>query len=259
MNFQQDVLERSMTVPVVVDFWAPWCGPCRSLGPVIEQLAAEAGGRWDLVKINTDEHPEISARYNIMSIPAVKLFAAGAVAGEFVGALPRHQIQKWLDQYLPDPLRDQLNAIRSGLYGPAHEANVLQLQNFLQNNPAHHEASMLLAQALVTAQPAEALDLLGSLSLHAADLDIADDIRALAAFMELKPEGSVAELVQEAQAALATDDEEKAIRLITEAVMRDKRCCEELPRKAGVALFRRWGTQHPLTRQYRRMFDMALY
>ncbi len=99
--FQTQVLDKSHDKPVVVDFWAPWCGPCRTLGPTIKKLAQESGGAWRLVKINTDAHPHLSQRFDIKGIPAVKLFVGGEVTAEFTGALPEHQLRQWLAEHLP--------------------------------------------------------------------------------------------------------------------------------------------------------------
>lgn len=100
-KFQEDVIEKSHDKPVVVDFWAPWCGPCRTLGPVLERLAKESQGTWRLVKINTDKHPQIARRYNVRGIPAVKLFVDGEVADEFVGARPEGAVKQWLQPHVP--------------------------------------------------------------------------------------------------------------------------------------------------------------
>ena len=101
IEFESAVLQRSREIPVVVDFWAPWCGPCRILGPVIEKLAAEAGNRWELVKLNTEEQPDIAREYGVRGIPNVKMFHGGEPIAEFVGALPEDEIRRWLDAYLP--------------------------------------------------------------------------------------------------------------------------------------------------------------
>ncbi len=100
--FQREVLEKSNQKPVLVDFWAPWCGPCRVLGPVLDKLAKESKGAWRLVKVNADRQTALCQRYGVRGIPAVKLFYNGDVRAEFTGAMPEHAVRQWLAQHLPE-------------------------------------------------------------------------------------------------------------------------------------------------------------
>ena len=101
IDFQKDVIEASEHSPVLVDFWAEWCGPCHLLSPTLEKIAEDAGEDWVLVKLNTEMQPDIAMRYGIRSIPNVKMFFKGEVSSEFLGAKPESEINQWLEQNLP--------------------------------------------------------------------------------------------------------------------------------------------------------------
>ena len=97
-NFDEQVIKQSADLPVVVDFWAPWCMPCQMLGPVLENIAEKYEGKIIVAKVNVDKNPSTSAKYNVRSIPSVKLFKNGEIADEFIGALPESSIVSWIDK-----------------------------------------------------------------------------------------------------------------------------------------------------------------
>ena len=115
LTFEDEVVERSLTVPVVVDFWADWCGPCHALAPVLEQAIAERDGAVELAKVDVDANPGLSQRFGVSGIPAVKGFRDGRVAGEFVGARSPTAVSAWLDELLSPPRADALvEELRAG-------------------------------------------------------------------------------------------------------------------------------------------------
>ena len=141
-DFQQTVIEQSRRVPVVVDFWAPWCGPCRMIGPVLERLAAEANGAWVLAKLNVDHNPQTASRYGIQGIPAVKGFRNGQVVSEFVGAVPEPQIRRFVDQLVPSAA-DSMAAEAQRLEAAGSLAQAETGYRHALRSDANHPAALL--------------------------------------------------------------------------------------------------------------------
>ena len=260
-DFQTDVLDASRTTPVVVDFWAPWCGPCRVLGPTLDRLADTAEGRWRLVKVNTDEHPELMQAFGIRGIPAVKLFVDGAVTAEFTGALPEPQARRWLDEHLPSPARARYDAGLAALASGDRAAARLELAAALDSDASASwadDARLQLARLNVFDAPDHAADLVdGQLSMEAdAIRQLAD---ALAQDPDALPEAPVRDRYADGLNALRVGDIDAALTAFIEVVQLDRGYADDGARKLTVALFQTLGEDDPVVQAHRPVFNRSLY
>ena len=231
-TFERDVIERSYQQPVVVDFWAEWCGPCRMLGPIIEKAVDQRDGV-ELVKIDTDANPRVSQAFGIQSIPAVKAFKDGKVVDEFVGALPPAQVERFLDGIVPSEA-DAL--VESG-----SEAD---LRRALELEPGRVDATVALARLV---DRDEALALLSNATGFAAD--------GLAARLRLSEDASLAAAFE----AIDRGDVEAGLDTLIAAIAESEGERREDLRRAVVGVLDELGVEHPVARESRRKLASALY
>jgi putative thioredoxin len=239
-TFQTSVIERSHELPVVVDFWAEWCGPCRQLGPVIERAVAAREGKVELAKIDVDANPAVARTFRIQSIPAVKAFKDGEVAAEFVGAQPPAAVERFLDSLLPSEA-DQLVAL----------GDEESLRRAVELEPTRPDAAVPLARILYEQnEPDQALEVLARVpGSFAAD--------GLASRITLERADSGLDL-GEAFAALDEGDEERALDLLLNALPNADGARDDV-RKIVVGILDELGVEHPLARDARRRLAAALY
>ena len=238
-DFETEVIERSKTTPVVVDFWAEWCGPCRQLGPLLEREAQRSDGQVVLAKLDTDANPRISAAFGIQGIPAVKAFKDGRIVDEFVGVQSPAVVQRFFAALVPSEA--------DGLAAAGDEAS---LRRAVELEPGRADASIALARLLLERDDRDgALELLEGVSgSFAAD--------GLAARIRLQDADGLD--LSSAWAAIDAGDAETAIDVLIGAIPDSRDHSDDL-RMAVVGILDELGVEHPLARDARRRLAAALY
>ena len=270
-TFQSEVIERSSELPVVVDFWAPWCGPCRLIGPVLEALATEYEGRVRLVKVNIDENPQVATQYQISSIPAVMAFRDGRPASQFVGAVPEPQARSFFESLLPSEADVAAKAGMEAAIAGAVEDAQAHFEAALEHDAKHRAAGIGLAQLALDGGDLERAE-----ELAGRWPDDIDGVRILARIrfrsnVDAKAdratlEARIAEDAGDAEAhyalgnLLAAEEEwEAALDHLLATVRLDRKLDHDGGRLRVLDVFAVLGDDHPLTGEYRQRLSSVLF
>ncbi|MBI4547251.1 MAG: tetratricopeptide repeat protein [Ignavibacteriae bacterium] len=263
-DFETEVIKRSFDIPVLVDFWAEWCAPCRILSPILERLAEQNKDKWVLAKVNTEEHQDVAVQYGVQGIPNVKLFFEGKIIGEFVGALPEYVVVQWLRENVPSRHRTKIELAKTLIADQRLSDAQQLLENILTVEVENQEVKVLLARVHLFTDPTKAADLLRDVDdpRHA---ELSEALRTLTRLFDLHnrldelPEGLSKQTYLNAIADIRAQKFDAALEKLIEIIRTDRYYDDDGSRKACIAIFKLLGEEHPTTQKYRRDFSSALY
>jgi putative thioredoxin len=261
-DFQKDVIEKSKESPVLVDFWAEWCGPCKVISPILERLAEKYKNQWTLVKINTDLHQELAMKYGVRGIPNVKLFINGDVANEFTGAMPEKMIEDWLIKAIPGKYEKQID-VAALLVNSNPEAAKKILETVLTSEPENEKAGLLLAKILVFENVQESLNIIKRLDSRLENFELAESIKTFASLFEKVKLKELAEAEAKEKYISALNEMkmknfDQALVKFIDIIKTDRNYDDDGARKACIAIFKFLGEEHEITLKHRRDFGSAL-
>ncbi len=262
-DFQKDVIEKSFIKPVLVDFWAEWCGPCKMIGPILEKLAEENKDSWTLVKVDTDKNQEVAMKYGVRGIPNVKLFRNGEVINEFTGALPEPAIKDWLKKSIPGKFAEQIEHAKILLKRGDETSARIILEDVHKGDINNSEVKVLLAKILLFEDQKEANRLIQNVDGNLNNIELADAIGTLAEILNRDPksfpDSEVKEKYISAIDSIRKKDFDSALEKFIDVIRNDRNYDDDGARKACIAIFKFLGEDHNVTLKHRRKFGSALY